>query len=99
MTTTVDIDRQVTALTLSRDYQPIKGLWHEVPPGLRMHPGPVREGTTVWVHGSGKWRPGVVARVTTRLDRTTVTVYHSAPSNPHRMYRKRLPVEALRVRA
>jgi hypothetical protein len=56
-------------------------------------------GTTVWIHGSGFWRPGVVEKATSRLGVETYTVVHSSPSNPHRLYRKRAKFDDLRVRA
>jgi hypothetical protein len=92
---TADIEHEVAALT--RNYPIFRSGWQETPAGLREHPGPVAIGTTVYVHGSGHWRPGVVERVTTRGERTTFTVVHSTPSNPTRMHRKRVQLNELRI--
>lgn len=89
----------VTSITQSPGYAPIEGYWHEVPAGLRLHPGPVAVDTTVWVHGTGRWRPGIVVRVSRRLGVETYTVVHSAPSNPTRMYTKRVQIGDLRLLA
>lgn len=91
------VRREVAAVTASPKYKPVHG--SDTPEGLRLHPGPVREGTTVWVHASGFWRPAVVLRAPGKRGAAKARVVHSTPSNPTRMYVKNEPIENLRVKA
>lgn len=91
------VQREVTAITgLHPAYV---GYHNETPPELRPHPGPVQVGTVVYVHGVGRWRPGLVTRISPRLGRVVISVVHSTPANPTRMYRKTVQLSELRVRA
>lgn len=66
----------------------------------------VREGGLVYVHGSGHWRPAVVELITRRTSHSaaggwgqTYTVAHASPSDPDRLYRKRVKLSQLRTDA
>lgn len=89
--------RLLYSVTTSRDYAPLGWDADGENDTLRPHPGPFKVGTTVWVSGSGKWRPAIVVR--SPWSRTPkVKVIHSAPSNPHRVYIKDVLPEDIRLK-
>lgn len=106
MTTTIpdNVRREVLALTTSADYAPIAHTLAAITAaGLRRHPGPVREGTTVWLYATGRYRPAVVLRraIPRGGEPGLVRVVHSTPTSARetgRLFVKNVPAEELWIR-